>query len=256
MSSNEQELEERPGVLLSDEIERYAKEFKMIDPFDPNNLRPASYDLTLGEEYTLGGKHYPPLDHNNKNLEIPPHEVAIVTTREKLNMPKNLIGRWNIRVHYVYKGLLWVGGPQVDPGFSGHLRCPLYNLSTRSVTLVYGETFATIDFVKTTPFKKGCKEYELRRPDTMSSYDDLTSKPKELAEKIDGVEKMIERLQDRTDRFQTVTFTVLGLIIATISIMTTVSYLKVELASFIPAVVLWIAIIALVIALVAIIRRN
>jgi hypothetical protein len=55
-------------------------------------------------------------------------------------------------VKHAYSGLLWVGGPQVDPGYVGHLFCPIYNLSDKEVTLHIGEAIALIDFVKTTPF--------------------------------------------------------------------------------------------------------
>lgn len=84
---------------------------------------------------------------------IPSYQVAIVQIRETLNLPKFLIGRWNIRVKRAYEGLLWVGGAQVDPGFRGHLCCPIYNLSNKEVRLEFGDTLAMIDFVVTTPFK-------------------------------------------------------------------------------------------------------
>ena len=55
-------------------------------------------------------------------------------------MPRFLIGRWNIRVTVAYKGLLWVGGPQVDPGWVGHLFCPIYNLSDQEVNFKLSTT--------------------------------------------------------------------------------------------------------------------
>jgi hypothetical protein len=58
-------------------------------------------------------------------------------------------------------GLLWVGGPQVDPGYAGHLFCPIYNLSDKPVTPRVGDPIAVIDFVKTTPFEKGRPKSEL-----------------------------------------------------------------------------------------------
>ena len=41
-------------------------------------------------------------------------------------------------------------GPQVDPGFSGYLSCPLYNLTDTDIIIERGDDFATIDFEKTT----------------------------------------------------------------------------------------------------------
>ena len=50
----------------------------------------------------------------------------------------------------IYEGLLWTGGPQVDPGWVGQLPCPIYNLAEREVELRYGDPLFTIDFIRTT----------------------------------------------------------------------------------------------------------
>jgi len=65
----------------------------------------------------------------------------------------------------VYKGLVWVGSLQVDPGYRGYLFCPLYNLSDKEQELTYKEPLLTIDFVRTTLLdeSKGC---ELWKPQT------------------------------------------------------------------------------------------
>ena len=98
----------------------------------------------------------------NNSLRIPAFEVAVVKTAETLNLPRFLIGRWNIRVAWAYKGLVWVGGPQVDPGYMGNLFCPIYNLSDKEVRIKKGEPIAVIDFVKTTRFdiNKGEEKWE------------------------------------------------------------------------------------------------
>ena len=142
-----------PGaVLLDDEIKYYATrlEYPLIKPFDEANLKPARYQLTLGSEAKVGGKTVR-IDEKNP-LRIDPHQVAIVRTYETLNLPRFLIGRWNLTVEAVYKGLLWVGAGQVDPGWVGYLPCPLYNLSNDPVVLQQGEKLFTIDFVRTTRF--------------------------------------------------------------------------------------------------------
>jgi len=143
-----------PGVLVSSEIiELCSKDPPLIGGLPDNltllkdRIKPAAIHLSMGERYRVGERTFF-LSEKRPYLTIQPYQVVIVETLEELNMPKNLIARWNLRISYVYKGLLWVGGPQVDPGFTGHLYCPLYNLSTNPVTLEYAEPFATIDFVK------------------------------------------------------------------------------------------------------------
>src|SRR5437867_13094739 len=92
----ERDTKEIHGVLLSDEIKRCVDEFQLIHPFEPKNLQAASYDFTIGEKYRREGKEYP-LNKDNPNLTIKPHEAVFVCTKEKLNMPRFLVGRWNLR---------------------------------------------------------------------------------------------------------------------------------------------------------------
>ena len=143
------------AVLLADEIRFYSTSpdilpaQRLIEPFEPCRLRPASYQLTLGGDAHVGGrKEF--LDGSNPFI-LKPHQVAVVTTGEVLRIPRFLVARWSLRVHKIYEGLLWTGGPQVDPGWVGQLICPIYNLAERDVELYCGDAFFTIDFVRTTP---------------------------------------------------------------------------------------------------------
>lgn len=214
------------GVLTSDEIEHCVIKFKLIDPFDKKLLKPARYKLTLGEEYAIDGQLRKLYDQPDKNeLTIPPFQVAVVSTKEKLNMPRFLIARWNLDIDLVYEGLLWVGGPQVDPGYQGRLFCPLYNLSNQPVKLRLGDTIASIDFVKTTPFIEG-KSLLYPRPPKRKELRDynyrLQSALYNLAkEKIDAFEKEIDKTSDRVNRSIASIFTVLAILIAAISLVIT-----------------------------------
>ena len=144
------------AVLLADEIKYFSTsdeipiDQRLIDPFEPKRLRPASYQLTLGNQVHVGGKHHL-MSGSNPAVILKPHQVAVVSTREVLRIPRFLVARWSIRVQKIYEGLLWTGGPQVDPGWVGQLFCPIYNLAEREVELRYGDALFTIDFVKTTP---------------------------------------------------------------------------------------------------------
>ena len=149
------------GVLLSDQIRELAQRHSLIDPFDDKNLKSAGYELTIGDEFYVGGVYHDFSQSGmSDTLVLPPFEVAVIKTAERVCLPRFLIARWNLRVRYAYRGLLWVGAAQVDPGYAGYLFCPIYNLSHKSVALPRGEQIALIDFVKTTPYRRDmCVRY-------------------------------------------------------------------------------------------------
>ncbi len=220
------------GVLLSDEIKRYVKSFKMIDPFDEcNNLKAAGYELTIGDEYVLGGVKKEL--RKDGVIRIPPFNVVVIMTAETINLPRFLIARWNLRVKWAYEGLLWVGAAQVDPGWVGHLFCPIYNLSDKVVEVRHGDPIALMDFVTTTPFTQESKPY--KRPPKRVLLDEynaveLKSGLTELAEtklrdfddRIENAETEVEdrmgALQGRVDNFISITFAVVGLLFAAVTL--------------------------------------
>jgi deoxycytidine triphosphate deaminase len=248
------------GVLLSDAIEHYVSQFDLISPFNRSNLKPANYKLTIGDEYAIGGKISQLHDRPGSNqIHIKPFEVAIIKTNETLNIPPFLIGRWNIQVSRAYQGLLWVGGPQVDAGYVGHLFCPIYNLSDADIILHQGEPIAVIDFVKTTSFNKYrsleyLKQGELPERILFEDYTPETLKSAlatKAAKQIETFGGRIDSLQTRMDLFVTITFAVIGLLFTALTLFVG----KPEHTWWDPTV-LWICTIALVLSLLSWIRSG
>ena len=219
------------GVLLSDEIEYLAVKHKMIVPFNPDNLKPAGYELSLGPRFAKSGELgelYP--EPGNDKLTIPPFEIVIISTQETINLPRFIIARWNLRVKWVYEGLLWTGALQVDPGWVGPLFCPIYNLSSKPVAVQVGKPIVLMDFVKTTPFKKGqSKEYN--RPPKRKGLEDYNWRLEsalftEAGQRITQVEKRVEETErkvTRTESIVGIVVTCLAVLFAAISIFITSS---------------------------------
>jgi deoxycytidine triphosphate deaminase len=211
------------GILLSDQITYFARSHQLISPFNPENLKPAGYELTVGDEYFLSGEFLP----LTGRITIPPFEVAVIKTGEILRLPRYMIARWNIRVRHAYSGLLWVGGPQVDPGYVGHLFCPIYNLSDKPVTLNLGDTLALMDFQKTTVFDKEKPKDELVRyafpPQRviLEDYgiDDLKSALfTKAGRKLDEFEESIKNLESRFVTFTQISFAIFALVIGLLAL--------------------------------------
>src|SRR5260370_930624 len=140
----------RKGMLLSNEIELFRQQNLLISgDFTEKNLRPAAYTLRIGEKF-IDSKGKPgKLGNENPFFEMEPNSIVYVSTFEKLNLPYYIAARFNLRVKWVYKGILLGTGPQVEPGYCGYLSCPLYNLTNSPIRITYREDFATIDFERT-----------------------------------------------------------------------------------------------------------
>ena len=220
------------AILLSDQIKYYIR--KLDPPLLQNPgekkiskkelrecLDAASYKLRLGHEAHVGGEWTQ--ISKRKPLVIPAHQVAVVKTYESVNLPRFLIGRWSLRVKWVYEGLLWVGGPQVDPGWQGTLYCPVYNLAEREVVIPYKERFFTMDFCRTTPYTKKRsttgfkpKPHKGARPKALQGHDihRLKSAPFESL-------RQLASLSTRVNSFSNITFLVLAVMIAAIGVVAT-----------------------------------
>src|SRR5437773_6780115 len=191
------------GILLGNTIQAYIDELDppLIENASPSQIKPASYDLRLGDRYYQDGS-YKKLTEDEPVMTIKPHGMVVVSTLEILHMPRYLIGRWNMRVGLVYHGLLWAGGPQVDPGYYGQLFCPLYNLSSTEVVIRRHEHIFTIDFEKTTDFVDSVAENDPehlifhktkeRLEDFVPSYV-LKSSVGQLEEKVKEMEETTAR---------------------------------------------------------------
>jgi deoxycytidine triphosphate deaminase len=221
------------GVLLSDKIEYYCKKYRLLDPYKPENIKAANYELRVGLKYSVAGQ-----EHSLKlgdPLKIPKFEVAVIEILETVNIPHFMIGRWNIRTKWAYKGLIWVGGPQVDAGFRGLLLCPIWNLSNSDFFIKCGEEIAIIDFEFTTPPAADSKQYpwnersryifeDYEKPrsalveEVSKAIDELRSTSSEDREKVEGI---LEQSRARIDNVTAVMFTALGILTAAITLFAT-----------------------------------
>ena len=222
------------AILLSDQIEYYIKEINppLLQNPDVSSLSDdelklcldaASYKLRLGDEANVGGERFP--ISSDQPLKLPPHQVAVVKTHEIVNIPRFLIARWNLRVKWVYEGLLWTGGPQVDPGWQGHLYCPIYNLAEREVVIPHKEPVFTMDFARTTPLHKTSASYgyssklhKAGRNKSLQAHDQsrLRSAPFESLKQLETLDTKTSALDSRINNFSSLTFLVLAVVIAAI----------------------------------------
>ena len=136
------------SVLTHTEIEVLVRTKQLIDPFSPEGLEGASYDMRMGAEYSKGGPRRV-LANANLSLTIEPGEFALLTTLETLLLPLDMIGHNGIMSPWAKAGLVSLFSPQIDPGFHGVLVVPVYNAGDRQIVISKEQKIFTVEFVKT-----------------------------------------------------------------------------------------------------------
>jgi len=135
------------AVLLSDQIHFLADEVGLVEPFDEKLLRPAAYDMRIGNSYYVNDVRK---DLTDEAIEIPANGLVYIRTKEKFNIPYYVVARYSLRVHQVYRGLLIDNGLHIDPGYCGYIWIPVHNFTTQPRILPQGQEFISVEFNRTT----------------------------------------------------------------------------------------------------------
>jgi dCTP deaminase len=151
------------AVLTAADIERLSddaipEDERLIQDLEKANLKGAAYDLRMAVDGMVlpgGSVVRPNADPPHRAaILLEPGQTTLVSTRERLNLPDNLIGNISIKGELAVKGVLMLTGLIVDPGFTkggsgdGRLHFRLANLGKRPLLLEPGKTkIASIQFV-------------------------------------------------------------------------------------------------------------
>ena len=110
-------------ILSGEEIRKRLRDKQILreGTWDDDCIAEVSYTLRIANDGLLiNGKFYDPgTPYKGGYIEIEPGEIAILSTKERLNMPDNLMGKIGIRLEYALQGLTGLMGIQVDPLY-GH----------------------------------------------------------------------------------------------------------------------------------------
>lgn len=119
------------------------------------SIKEASYALRVASDgLLLGGKRYKPGEGPIEGpIEINPGEIAILSTKERLNMPGDLVGKLGIRFDFATQGLTGLMGIQVDPYFGlgrkdERLYIRVVNLGNETVPIKPGDDVFTFELHK------------------------------------------------------------------------------------------------------------
>ena len=116
-----------------------------ILPFNPEQVNPASYDVTLGNHWICPTRD--PEEIVADNFTLFPGEVILATTREYIKMPRDVVCDLKLKSSL---GRLWLNhslSGWIDCNFHGQVTLELQNLGPYPRTLSTGMRVAQLVFM-------------------------------------------------------------------------------------------------------------
>ncbi len=113
-------------------------------PFYPENVNPASYDITLGHHWICPTRE--PEEFMADEITLFPGEVVLATTHEVICMPRDVVGDLKLKSSL---GRLWLNhslSGWIDCNFQGQVTLELQNLGPYPRKLCKGMRVAQIVF--------------------------------------------------------------------------------------------------------------
>lgn len=135
-------------ALNDKDIEKYCKQYGMVQPYDKKRIKSASYDLSVGNEYRFSSEKEIKRLGTDGKIKIPPYSLCYLLTEESLNLPNDVCAFVFQRHGIVREGVLMYPQPPIDPGYKGKLYVLLHNLSNEDRYLKRGEHLASLVFLK------------------------------------------------------------------------------------------------------------
>ncbi len=154
-----------------------------ITPFDPAQINPASYDVTLGNHWICPTRD--PQEITADTFTLFPGEVILATTREYLKMPRDVVCDLKLKSSL---GRLWLNhslSGWIDCNFHGQVTLELQNLGPYPRQLKTGTRVAQLVFLamESAPEvaygEAGCGHYQGQTGATPAFSDELFKTVKE-----------------------------------------------------------------------------
>jgi len=149
-----------------------------IHPFFEDCLTPVGYDLRIGSPYSSALKGGTFKIKEDEKIAISPGDTVLITTLEKVGMPKNRTVSALIvsKVSKVSKGLSHVS-TTIDPDWEGNLLITIHNHSRENVNLNFAEPFCTtVFFENKSPSTKDCEKAAGRLDIFLNEWVNVTQK--------------------------------------------------------------------------------
>ena len=116
--------------IVDHQIRHLARTMGLVEPFDPELVNPASYDVTLGNEILVENDHgdFTWFNISNDTFYMPPGAFVLAHTSEYVRIPNNLECIFQLKSSRGREGYEHALAGYIDPGFHGRVTLELSNV--------------------------------------------------------------------------------------------------------------------------------
>ena len=199
----------------------------LIEPFEDNQVQPATYDLRVGAQGATTSSKKLINIREEGYLLLKPGDFAIITVFEILHLSPQYAARFGLRSKYARKGLIATTGPQIDPGYRGRLILGLTNLTPKPVSLPYKDDLVSVEFHKleqpcTNPYsgpyqdkiELGLEDIEMVVESEAMSLSEVLTTLGSLSENVASLATHVKMLEWIVPLIVVIGMTVIGIIVA------------------------------------------
>jgi len=222
-------------------------EHKFIDPVIIDNVKSASYDLTLGDEYYICSESSKPdikRIREDDSITVPPRATFFVISKEKLCIPLDLCASVSLAFGLIKRGVLLAEQPPIDPGYHGAIIALLHNMSDEAIVLQKGMHILNIVYYKLTNQVSNKDGYKGKYADitlekfcteavTHSAIVNLAKEAKEARDKAETASKEAkdasEEAKKSSHKALTTIITIITVLLAIITVFLTVTTILISI---------------------------
>ena len=141
------------STIVDHQIRHLARTYGLIEPFNPEQVNPASYDIQLGAMIKREGvgqeDRWVPVDISEKPYIMQPGEFILASTQEFIRVPVDMECVFNLKSSRGREGYEHLMAGYIDPGFHGEVTLEICNVNRHHrLPLVQGMLMGQLRFSK------------------------------------------------------------------------------------------------------------
>jgi dCTP deaminase len=121
------------STIVDHQLRHLCRTAGLVEPFNPDLINPASYDVTLGatllREGGAGEDRWVEVDIENGIYSLAPGEFVLAHTQELIRVPNDLECVFNLKSSRGREGYEHLLAGYIDPGFTGRVTLELVNVN-------------------------------------------------------------------------------------------------------------------------------